>query len=164
MTQPPSYESPLIVAIDAGTSSVRALLYDRQGRQVQDVVAHEPYQVHTSAEGTVEEQPDEMLARIGRCLDQALQQAGPRARAIGGVACDTLASTILAIDKAGKPITPLITYADTRNAADSVMLRRQLDERAVHERTGCMLRSSYWPARLAWFRRTQPEVWRSATR
>ncbi len=159
-----TYEAPLILTIDAGTSSVRALLYDRQGRQVQGVVAHEPYEVHTTAEGAVEEDPDEMLARIERCLEQALQQAGPNARAIGGVACDTLASTILAIDKAGKPITPLITYADTRNAADSVALRRQLDERAVHDRTGCMLRSSYWPARLAWFRRTQPEVWRAAAR
>ncbi|HLW03394.1 MAG TPA: gluconokinase [Ktedonobacterales bacterium] len=162
--QPQSYEAPLILTIDAGTSSVRALLYDRQGRQVEGVVGHEPCKLYTSAEGAVEEHPDEMLARIERCIDEALQQAGPRAHVIGGVACDTLASTILAIDKAGKPITPLITYADTRNAADSVTLRQQLDERNAHDRTGCMLRSSYWPARLAWFRRTQPDIWRSAAR
>jgi gluconokinase len=161
---PQSYEAPLILTIDAGTSSVRALLYDRQGRQVEGVVGHEPNQLYTSAEGAVEEHPDEVLARIERCIDQALQQAGTKARAIGGVACDTLASTIVAIDKAGKPISTLITYADTRNASDSVTLRRQLDEREAHDRTGCMLRSSYWPARLAWFRRTQPEVWRSAAR
>jgi gluconokinase len=39
-----------------------------------------------------------------------------------------------------------------------------MDEHVVHERTGCMLRVSYWPARLAWFRRTQPEIWRAASR
>jgi gluconokinase len=161
---PDTHEAPFILTIDAGTSSVRVLLYDRQGRQVEGVASHEPCQLHTTAEGAVEEHPDEMLARIERCLDNALQQAGPLASAIGGVACDTLASTILAIDKAGQPTTPLITYADTRNAPDSVTLRRQLDERAVHDRTGCMLRSSYWPARLAWFQRTQPTVWRSAAR
>ena len=70
----------------------------------------------------------------------------------------------MAIDAAGRPLTPLITYADTRNDADTVELRRRLDERAVHQRTGCLLRTSYWPARLAWFRRTQPEVWRAAAR
>ena len=164
MIQPKIAEAPLILTIDAGTSSVRAQLYDRQGHQVEGVVGHEPCQLHTTSEGAVEEHPDEMLGRIERCLDEALQKAGPLASDIGAVASDTLASTILAVDKAGKPITPLITYADTRNAADSVALRRQLDEREVHERTGCMLRSSYWPARLAWFRRTQPEIWREAAR
>jgi gluconokinase len=157
-------EAPLILTIDAGTSSVRAQLYDRRGHHVERVASQEPCQLYTTAEGAVEEYPDEMLARIERCVDAALRQAGPLASAISGVASDTLASTILAVDKAGQPITPLITYADTRNTSDATTLRRQLDERAVHERTGCMLRSSYWPARLAWFRRTQPEVWRAAAR
>lgn len=157
-------EAPLVLTIDAGTSSVRAQLYDRQGRQVQDVVGHEPCQLHTTAEGAVEEPADDMIARIERCLDEALKKAGDRAQDIGAVASDTLASTILAVDKAGRPITTLITYADTRNAADSVTLRQKLDEHAVHERTGCMLRSSYWPARLAWFHRTQRSVWRDAAR
>jgi gluconokinase len=43
-------------------------------------------------------------------------------------------------------------------------VNRTLDERAVHQRTGCLLRTSYWPARLAWFRRTQPDIWRAQPR
>jgi gluconokinase len=159
-----SAEAPLVLTIDAGTSSVRTQLYDRQGRQVEGIVCHEPCQLHTSAEGAVEEPADDMIARIERCLDEALKKAGDRANDIGAVASDTLAATILAVDKAGKPLTPLITYADTRNAADSVALRRAFDEHEIHERTGCMLRSSYWPARLAWFQRTQEKVWRDAAR
>lgn len=162
--QPQPIEAPLVLTIDAGTSSVRVQLYDCQGRQVPNVASQEPCHLHTTAEGAVEEDPDEMLARIERCLDAALKEAGPLASAIGGVACATFASTILAIDKTGRPITPLITYADTRDAPDAAALRRQLDERAIHDRTGCMLRPSYWPARLAWFQRTRPEVWRSAAR
>lgn len=162
--QPQPIEAPLVLAIDAGTSSVRVQLYDCQGRQVPNVASQEPCHLHTTAEGAVEEDPDEMLARIERCLDAALKEAGTLASSIGGVACATFASTILAIDHAGRPITPLITYADTRCAPDATALRRQLDERAIHDRTGCMLRTSYWPARLAWFQRIQPEVWRSAAR
>ena len=92
---------------------------------------------------------------------RVLAQAGPLAEQIRAVAIDTLVSNILAIDAAGRPLTPLITYADTRNDADAIELRRTLDERAVHQRTGCLLRTSYWPARLAWFRRTQPDIWRA---
>src|SRR5439155_7399177 len=104
------------------------------------------------------------IARVAHCVDAVLRLAGPLATQIGAVAIDTLVTTTLAIDAAGRPLTPLITYADTRNAADADTLRRSLDERAVHDRTGCLLRTSYWPARLAWFRRAQPDLWRSATR
>jgi gluconokinase len=157
-------EAPLILTIDAGTSSVRVMLFDRSGQPIPGVLAHERYVTYTTAEGASEDNSDEMLARIGRCIDQALTQAGSLADKIGGVAVDTLVSNIIAIDDAGKPLTSLITYADTRNAEDAATLLRQLDERAVHERTGCMLRTSYWPARLAWLRRTQPEVWKKTAR
>lgn len=157
-------EAPLILTIDAGTSSVRVMLFDRSGHPIPEVLAHERYVTQTTAEGASEDDSNEMLERIGRCIDQALAQAGTLAGAIRGVAVDTLVSNLMGIDTASKPLTPLITYADTRNAEDAVALRRQLDERAVHERTGCMLRASYWPARLAWLRRTRPEVWKQAAR
>ncbi len=164
LMQPDPIEPPLVLTIDAGTSSVRVLLYDRRGRQVEGIAGHEPCEWRATAEGAVEEEADAVLARIERCVNAALEQAGALASAIGGVACATLASTILAIDQAGRAITPLITYADTRSAPDAAALRQQFDERAVQDRTGCMLRSSYWPARLAWFRRTQPGIWRAAAR
>ncbi len=157
-------EAPLILTIDAGTSSVRVMLFDRSGQPIPEVLAHERYVTHTTAEGVAEDNCDEMLERIGRCIDQALVQAGSLADKIGGVAVDTLVSNIMGIDAEGKPLTPLIIYADTRNAEDAAALLHQFDERAVHERTGCMLRTSYWPARLAWLRRTQPEVWKKAAR
>lgn len=162
--QPSDIDAPLILTIDAGTSSVRALLFDRRGRALPGITSHEVYSTHTTAEGASEDDSDEMLERIEHCIDQVLAQAGQLAGAIGGVAVDTLVSNLMAIDLAGRPLTPLITYADTRNTEDAATLRRQLEERETHERTGCMLRTSYWPARLAWLRRTQPEVWKKATR
>jgi gluconokinase len=155
---------PLILTIDAGTSSVRGLLFDARGRMVEGVAAQERYEVRATADGGVEDDPDAAIERIACCVDAALAQAGPLVRQIGGVALDTLVSNIMAIDASGRPLTPLITYADTRNAADAEALRRTLDERAVHDRTGCLLRTSYWPARLAWFQRTQAETWRAARR
>ncbi len=157
-------EAPLILTIDAGTSSARALLYDARGRAIEGLVTQERYSIRSGPDGTVEDDPDAALERIWRCVDAALAQAGPLAQQIRAVAIDTLVSNILAIDAAGRPLTPLITYADTRNDPDAIELRRTLDERAIHQRTGCLLRTSYWPARLAWFRRTQPDIWRAKPR
>jgi gluconokinase len=161
---PTNAEAPFILTIDAGTSSARALLYDGRGRAVEGLTAQERYTIHSGADGSVEDDPDAALQRIWRCIDAVLGQAGSLAGQIRGVAADTLVSNILAIDGAGRPLTPLITYADTRNDPDAIELRRMLDERAVHQRTGCLLRTSYWPARLAWFRRARPDIWRAAAR
>lgn len=157
-------EPPLILTIDFGSSSVRALLYDRAGRLVAGIGAQEPFALGTAADGTAQDDPDAALARAARCVDAVLAQAGSHAARIGAVAVDTLVTSTLALDRNDKPLTPLVIYADTRNAADAATLRAQLDEGSVHERTGCLLRTSYWPARLAWFRRTQPQVWSAATR
>lgn len=120
--------------------------------------------MRATADGTVEDDPDTAIERIARCIDETLTLAGPLAARIEAVAVDTLVSNCMAIDAEGRPLTGLMTYADTRNAADAESLRGTLDEPAVHERTGCLLRTSYWPARLAWVRRIQPDVWRAAAR
>ena len=117
---PAKAEAPLILTIDAGTSSARALLYDGRGRAVEGIVAQERYTIRTGPDGAVEDDPDAALERIWRCVDAALAQAGPLAQQIRAVAIDTLVSNILAIDAAGRPLTPLITYADTRNDADAM--------------------------------------------
>lgn len=153
-----------ILTIDVGSSSTRAVLYDARGRAVAGYGVQEQYALHAAADGLSEDDPDAAVERAARCVDALLARAGPLAARIAGVALDTMVSTFLALDAAGRPLTPLITYADTRNAPDSEALRRELDEAAVHDRTGCLLRTSYWPARLAWLRRARPDVWRAAAR
>ena len=160
----PANHAPFILTLDVGTSSVRALLYDAHGQLVPGTGTQEHYQVHTAADGTNEDNPVVALERIARCIDTTLAQAGSLAYQIGAVAVATLVSNLLAIDAHGHPLTPLITYADTRNAEDATTLQHTLDEQEVHQRTGCLLRTSYWPARLAWLRRTQLELWKQTAR
>jgi gluconokinase len=157
-------EPPLVLTIDIGSSSARVALYDGRGRAVVGCTAQERYTLQMGTDGAAEDDPDEALERAARCVDAALAQAGPLAAQIAGVAVATMATTLLGLDAAGRPITPLRTYADTRAAPDADALRGALDEAAVHDRTGCLLRPSYWPAQLAWTRRLQPEVWRAAAR
>lgn len=157
-------EGPLVLAIDIGSSSTKVRLYDGLGRAVEGISAQENSEIRTTADGAAEDDPDAALERAARCVDAALSQAGPLAEKIGAVAIDTLVSNLMAINGAGRPITPLITYADTRDTADAEALRGRLDEGTVQDRTGCLLRTSYWPALLAWFRRAQPKVWREAAR
>jgi gluconokinase len=154
--------APLILTIDMGSSSVRALLFDTRGNPVAGMGARQPYDLAVDTTGASEDQPKAAIARFVACVDQLLDQAGSLAQQIVAVAIDTMASTFLALDAAHQPLTPIISYADTRNDADADQLRHSQEEHAIHQRTGCLLRTSYWPARLAWLRRTQPLIWQQA--
>jgi gluconokinase len=59
-------------------------------------------------------------------------------------------------------VTPIFTYADTRNAPDADLLRSELDLPAVHDRTGCLIHSAYLPARFRWLARARPDLLKAA--
>ncbi|MEO6969670.1 MAG: FGGY-family carbohydrate kinase, partial [Chthoniobacterales bacterium] len=53
---------------------------------------------------------------------------------------------------------------DARGAEDAARLRLEFDEHEIQQRTGCMLRASFWPAKLRWLRRTQSQLFRRVSR
>jgi gluconokinase len=107
--------------------------------------------------------PLDLFDRIS-CIDEAVAQAGSRESQVAAVAASAFASSLVGVDAAGQPVTPLVTYADTRPAQDAAELSLRLDEAAVHDRTGCPFHPGYLPARFAWMRRSRPEWLRAAKR
>ena len=154
-------QSPLILALDIGTSSARAILFDATAQPVPNCVAQIHYQPQTTADGGLTFDAQVLLNNVVAAIDQLLQTAGPLAAQIGGVTSDTFVSNVLGVDATGEPVTPVYTYADTRNAPDAEALRQELGHAgiaAAHERTGCLVHTSYLPARFRWLARTQPET------
>jgi gluconokinase len=61
---------------------------------------------------------------------------------------------LIGLDTNRRPITPIYTWADSRCASDAAKLRMEFSEEEVLQRSGCMLRFPFWPAKLRWLRRT----------
>ena len=123
-------------------------------------MAQFPNRLYTTPDGGAEYQPDELFEGIVSAIDGVIHLAGPLATQIGAVAVDTLVTNIMGLDATGQPITPIITYADTRNAFDAQSLREEFSESElalIHNRTGCLVHSAYLPARFRWLTRTRPE-------
>ena len=157
-------DPPLILSIDIGTSSIRTILYDRQGRGVLGSSARRKFDLLITSDGAVETDADEILDRTWSCIDETMSWAGSLANQIQAVATSTFVSNILAVDKNGRALTPLIPYSDTRPSQDVHKLRQILDEEIVHQRTGCHFHPSYLPARFLWVERTHPELLRQDVR
>lgn len=155
--QPTAAEGPAILALDIGTSSARALVYDVRGRAVQGLEVHRAYAVQTTPDGGITIDPEMLMGVVEAVLDE-MAALCRGVLSITAVACDTFWHSLMGLDAAGQPLTPVLTWADTRSSSQALELRRQLDAQAVHARTGCVLHSSYWPAKLLWLRGTQPQV------
>ncbi|HTI15531.1 MAG TPA: FGGY family carbohydrate kinase [Dictyobacter sp.] len=155
-------KAPYILALDVGTSSTRALLFDAQGRTVPKVGSQHKYELQTSAEGEVTVNADMLVDLVAQTIDETLQAAGSRRSEIKAVAFDTFWHSLLGVDKNGHAVTPVITWEDTRPYKAALELRKELDEKKFHDRTGVRFHASYWPAKLRWLKQHQADVFAQA--
>jgi gluconokinase len=155
-----------VLALDVGTSSVRALLFDQRARQVPVAVAQIPYQPRVTSDGGAEVDANRLLSltmRVIRQLLTAVRQSSPAPRIVA-VGCSTFWHSLVAADQSGRALTPLYLWADSRSWQEAEELRDRVDAAAVRHRTGCLIHPSYWPAKLAWLRKQRPELWSEPVR
>src|SRR2546423_2218971 len=144
-----------VLALDLGTSSVRAVVYDVTGEMLPPTLCDLPYKVRTTDPGEVSSNPDELLGLIETSVDAALKAA--RKQKVDIIAASTACywHSLMGVDRNGRPTTELLTWADTRSAAQTRGMRTEYDERVYHSRTGCYFHASFWPAKLRWLQATR---------
>jgi gluconokinase len=154
----------IVLAIDIGTSSSRAALFDAKGRRAARSLVQRAYALRTDRDGRAELNPRELLEAVEECVRGAAGGSEGRHEKpplpIAGVGVSCFWHSLLGTDERGEPVTPIFTWADARCREDAAELREKMDEREVHAETGCMLRASFWPAKLQWLRKTQRAVFR----
>jgi len=150
-----------VLTLDVGSSSVRTLLFDFAGSQLQNFGTQVQYRAHTTTDGAWQIDPAELTAIAARALTGICEQIRAKAIRPAAVAVDTLWHSILGVDgvdAAANPTTPLLHPFDTRSADAAKQLALRVDNRAQHQRTGCVIHPSYPPAKLLWLSQTQPEA------
>src|SRR5689334_12109049 len=94
-------EPPYILALDIGTSSVRALLFDSKGTTIPNAYSQHTYALTTSIEGEVSVDAAKLVDLVAQCIDEVLTAAGPLASDIKAVATDTFWHTLVGVDASG---------------------------------------------------------------
>jgi gluconokinase len=150
-----------LLVIDAGSSSVRTLLFNDDATLIPGAVVSQPHQFTSASPGAATMDAAELRARVESCLDAILGH--PAAQEIRVVGMAAYVGNMLGVDSANEPVTPIYTYADTRSAEDVEYLKTQVDVESLHQRTGCILHTAYQPGRLHWLRRTEPDLFARTT-
>jgi glycerol kinase len=140
---------PLILALDQGTTSTRAILFDARGREVAQ--AGRPLQQHYPHDGWVEHDAEEIFEACVAVMREAIEKSGRPASDVTAIGITNQRETVVIWDKAtGKPIHRAIVWQDRRTAATCEQLRNAGHEPKVTEITGLLLDPYFSGTKIAW--------------
>jgi glycerol kinase len=144
-----------ILALDAGTTSVRALVFDQKGSIV--ALAQKEFRQIYPQPGWVEHEPNEIWsAQIG-VAHEALARAGIQAREVAAIGITNQRETTVVWDRrSGEPLCNAIVWQDRRTAGFCDELKAQGREPLITARTGLVLDAYFSGTKLRWMLENVP--------
>ena len=140
---------PYILALDQGTTSSRAMLFDEDMRIKS--VGQEEFPQHFPHSGWVEHDPEDLWQSTVRSVERAIEKAGITANEIAGIGITNQRETTLVWDRqTGVPLYNAIVWQDRRTAERCRKLRSAGHEEMIRARTGLLLDPYFSATKLAW--------------
>ncbi|MDR5901335.1 glycerol kinase GlpK [Halomonas icarae] len=146
-----------LLAIDQGTTSSRAILFDRHGECVAS--AQREFPQHFPHDGWIEHDPEDIWESVLATCREVLAEAGVPPQAIAGVGITNQRETTLVWDRnTGQPLYNAIVWQDRRTDEACHALRRagHLDD--VQARTGLLIDPYFSATKLAWLLDEVPDA------
>ncbi|WP_375176481.1 glycerol kinase GlpK [Marinobacter mobilis] len=138
-----------LLAIDQGTTSSRAIVFEKCGDIV--AVAQQEFRQYFPRDGWVEHDAMEIWQSTLNVCRQALEKAGLTGADLAGAGITNQRETTVIWDRAsGQPIHPAIVWQDRRTAAVCSQLRSRGKESLVVERTGLLIDPYFSATKIAW--------------
>ncbi|MGH8720488.1 MAG: glycerol kinase GlpK [Burkholderiales bacterium] len=152
-----------ILALDQGTTSSRAIVFDEQGTLVS--VAQEEFPQIYPQPGWVEHEAKAILATQRAVARDALERAGVPMKSVMAIGITNQRETTLVWDRqSGEPIANAIVWQDRRTAAACRELKEAGAESLVRERTGLVIDPYFSATKIAWLLDTIPGARQRAER
>jgi glycerol kinase len=138
-----------LLALDQGTTSSRAIVFDARGRLVAS--AQKEFVQHFPRPGWVEHDPEEIWSSQLACARAALRKAKLRAGDVAALGIATQRETTLVWDRrTGRPLHRAIVWQDRRTAPLCEQLARAGHARAIRAKTGLVVDPYFSATKLAW--------------
>ncbi len=152
-----------ILAIDQGTTSTRAIVFDRQGRKLG--VAQSELPQSFPRPGWVEHSPERIWTDTVKVVRSALKKARTPARTLAGLGITNQRETTVVWDRtSGKPVYPAIVWQDRRTSEFCKSLHTPERELWLADRTGLLLDPYFSGTKIRWILDQVPGARKKADR
>lgn len=149
-------DAPLLLVLDSGTTSTRAMLFGPDGAIAAE--ARADLTQHYPRPGWVEHDATEIWESALSCARRVVQAAGGPGR-IAGIGITNQRETVVAWDRSsGQPLARAIVWQDRRTAETCDVLRQRGQEPVIQAATGLLLDPYFSATKMAWLLREVPEV------
>ena len=150
-----------VIGVDGGTESLRATVFDGAGRGV--ATAKAPYDTQFAPGARAEQDPEAWWSALGAAVRQAVAAAGIGPRDVDALCTATTCCTVVALDRAARPLRPAIIWMDVRAGAEADAVLATGDPALAVNGAGHGPVSAEWMIPKAlWLVRHEPEVFRAA--
>jgi len=140
---------PYLLALDEGTTSARAIVFDETGAI--RGLAQQEFKQHYPQPGWVEHDAEEIWRAQYAVAEEALTKAKISAADIAGIGITNQRETAVLWDRrTGEPIAPAIVWQDRRTAPMCEALRAASHEELIRSRTGLVIDAYFSATKIAW--------------
>jgi xylulokinase len=148
----------LILSLDLGTTSLKALLADAEGHI--HAQAEREYPIYTPQPGWAEQDPEDWWrAAISAARACLADVDATTVRAIG--LSGQMHGTVL-LDADGAPLMPAVIWADQRSSAQAAVITAQIGPERLAAIAGSRVSAGFMAATLAWVQQERPALWAQA--
>lgn len=153
----------MYLTFDVGTTSVKTVLFDREGRVRGKVIRN--YTLDTPAVGWIEADPEIYWNAVVEGFREVIRASGIDPRAIRTISGCSQGETVIFLDAADRPVRPAMVWLDTRARAEVVELSRLVANDELYRVTGLSEVDPTWSAaKMLWVKNNQPEAFRKTAK
>jgi gluconokinase len=144
-----------VVGVDIGTTSTKAIVYDTVGAVLSKYAVE--YPLDTSQPSSAVQDPDEIFRAVITSVSNSVKTSGVRMEDIRCVSFSSAMHSVIAVDTFGTPITPCITWADSRGNTQTEEILAQ-GGHEVYRRTGTPIHPMSPLSKIRWIKQQLPDV------
>lgn len=152
----------VVIGIDTGTTATKGIAAGADGRLRAQTSVHYPLSV--PAPGRAELDPGHLTAAAGKALGEVAKQCRENGDRVIAVSLSAFLHGLVPMDAGGRPLGPLVTWADDRAGAQCDAIIDAGRARGLHARTGTPVHPMSPLTKLAWWRENDPSFLRSTPR
>lgn len=153
-------EKSYYLGVDIGTTSTKAVLFDRGGKVKGSEAVF--YPLHTPNQLVAEQDPEEIFRAVLNSVREAIRKSGIPAEALKLVAFSAAMHSLMAVGKDGQLLTQSITWADTRSARQAKKIKEEKDGHSIYLRTGTPIHPMSPLSKLVWLKEEEPAIFGQA--
>ncbi len=148
----------LLIGIDIGTTSTKAVLFDSQGIPLAE--ASQEYPTTYPQANWATQDPEDWWRATCAVLPRLFAASGRNPGDVAGLGISCQAPTMTAVDRNGDPLYPAMIWMDRRSEAQCTWLREQVGEEAISQINGGRIDPYYLAPKLLWFKEHEAALYR----